>query len=630
MNTNHSIQVILTFICCAFTFHHTALSHNVNVKSTVLDNIYYIIQDIEEYNAETGRMEIKSYAEVAGFDLNLPNIVVPDSTIRIMAAVPYEDREYPVEVVCSGAFHNREDISTVVLPESIRRIEEDAFKNCSNLRIINAPSGIEQMFSGFLSGTAWMNSQPDGLVLYGTVALTWKGEKEPDATLEIPMGVTLIAKGCFSQAILHELRIPVSVRHIHDTAVGRIERLYIDCEEVGECSFYNNQWLQEVEFGSHTTRIADYAFQGCTQLERITTVGNINNIAPSAFNGTTWVAKLARQETGIFYVDHVAYRYCGAMPEDDALTVKDGTVQIAAYCFRNQANLSHITIPETVMQIDKYAFYGCSKLNEVYLPSSLQFLGSDVFGGRDQIDIHVGSLQQWLDINHLSVSCPYQLFVNGGVVSELVLPEGNQQVPSGAFENCQSITSVSVPSSVGTISYRAFKHCNNLCGVTLQEGLEEIGNVAFQDCIKLTSLTMPSTLKRMGYRPFNGCTNLYSLIMLATEPPIYTEAVMEGEEAQIFQDELVGHCALYVPQGSKSRYENSPAWARKFKYIVEFNPDDLTAIRDLPAQPSFKDSHKSSILNPQSSIYYDLSGRRLSAPPSKGMYIQDKRVKIRE
>lgn len=44
-------------------------------------------------------------------------------------------------------------------------------------------------------------------------------------------------------------------------------------------------------------------------------------------------------------------------------------------------------------------------------------------------------------------------------------------------------------------------------------------------------------------------------------------------------------------------------------------------------------SHISSPLNlPKSSAhkYYDLSGRRLSAPPAKGMYIEDKRVKIRE
>ena len=58
--------------------------------------------------------------------------------------------------------------------------------------------------------------------------------------------------------------------------------------------------------------------------------------------------------------------------------------------------------------------------------------------------------------------------------------------------------------------------------------------------------------------------------------------------------------------------------------------DFSTAIRNLSAQPSAGDSYKSSIFNPQSSIYYDLSGRRLSAPPAKGMYIQDGRVKIKE
>lgn len=52
-------------------------------------------------------------------------------------------------------------------------------------------------------------------------------------------------------------------------------------------------------------------------------------------------------------------------------------------------------------------------------------------------------------------------------------------------------------------------------------------------------------------------------------------------------------------------------------------PDCLTAIRNLPAQPSAEDSCKSSIFNPQFSIYSDLSGRHLSAPPAKGIYIEN-------
>jgi len=52
-----------------------------------------------------------------------------------------------------------------------------------------------------------------------------------------------------------------------------------------------------------------------------------------------------------------------------------------------------------------------------------------------------------------------------------------------------------------------------------------------------------------------------------------------------------------------------------------------TAIRDIPQSPSAADAN-SSFVNRHSSSLYDLQGRRLSAPPAKGMYIQDKRVKI--
>ena len=50
--------------------------------------------------------------------------------------------------------------------------------------------------------------------------------------------------------------------------------------------------------------------------------------------------------------------------------------------------------------------------------------------------------------------------------------------------------------------------------------------------------------------------------------------------------------------------------------------------RDLAAQPAAEDSGFK--IQVSGSKIYDLSGRRLSAPPVKGMYIEEKRVKIRE
>ena len=57
--------------------------------------------------------------------------------------------------------------------------------------------------------------------------------------------------------------------------------------------------------------------------------------------------------------------------------------------------------------------------------------------------------------------------------------------------------------------------------------------------------------------------------------------------------------------------------------------DFTTAVRDIPQSPSQPDAN-SSFVNRHSSSLYDLQGRRLSAPPARGMYIQDKRVKIRD
>ena len=56
---------------------------------------------------------------------------------------------------------------------------------------------------------------------------------------------------------------------------------------------------------------------------------------------------------------------------------------------------------------------------------------------------------------------------------------------------------------------------------------------------------------------------------------------------------------------------------------------DATAIRDIPQSPSQPDAN-SSFVNRHSSSFYDLQGRRLSAPPARGMYIQDKRVEKKD
>ena len=79
-----------------------------------------------------------------------------------------------------------------------------------------------------------------------------------------------------------------------------------------------------------------------------------------------------------------------------------------------------------------------------------------------------------------------------------------------AFQNCDFITSIVIPSSVTIINDSAFTGCDNLEIVTLPNNLEVIGERAFYGC-GLTSITFPDSLTTIGDVAFNGCENLTSV-----------------------------------------------------------------------------------------------------------------------
>ena len=81
-----------------------------------------------------------------------------------------------------------------------------------------------------------------------------------------------------------------------------------------------------------------------------------------------------------------------------------------------------------------------------------------------------------------------------------------------AFENCEFITSVTIPGSVKTIEYNAFLNCRNLKTVTLGEGIDFIGYDAFSRTA-IESITIPSSVKTIDGDAFWGCRNLKTIIL---------------------------------------------------------------------------------------------------------------------
>ncbi len=80
-----------------------------------------------------------------------------------------------------------------------------------------------------------------------------------------------------------------------------------------------------------------------------------------------------------------------------------------------------------------------------------------------------------------------------------------------AFENCTSLTSVTVSSMIGTVGNYAFSGCSSLSSVNFTAGTKSIGAGAFMNCTSLTGISLPDTVISVENYAFKGCTSLGSV-----------------------------------------------------------------------------------------------------------------------
>lgn len=186
--------------------------------------------------------------------------------------------------------------------------------------------------------------------------------------------------------------------------------------------------------------------------------------------------------------------------------------------FEKAKKLKEISIPEGVSVISEDAFYG-SELEYVTLPSSLRTIAVGAFS-----------------------------FTG---LKNVVIPEGVERIDKTAFENCWSLESISIPSTLKTLtnidvgvfygctnlkkvyisdlkawceiavaSHYAFPTCYGadlylngelLTDVVIPEGTTTVGN--FYGCTSITNVTIPEGVTTIAYAAFATCPNLVSVTL---------------------------------------------------------------------------------------------------------------------
>ena len=84
-------------------------------------------------------------------------------------------------------------------------------------------------------------------------------------------------------------------------------------------------------------------------------------------------------------------------------------------------------------------------------------------------------------------------------------------IGEGAFCDCSSLKTVSIPSSVTTIGVGAFGDCSSLESVSIPNSVIIIGDNSFSGCSALESIEIPNGVTWIGEYAFSGCTALETI-----------------------------------------------------------------------------------------------------------------------
>ena len=207
-----------------------------------------------------------------------------------------------------------------------------------------------------------------------------------------------------------------------------------------------------------------------------------------------------------------------------------GITSIGYYAFSNCSSLTSVVIPEGVTSIGINAFYDCSSLTSVTIPSSVTYIGKYAFYNCTALkDVHISDVASWCKIrfesdNSNPLSYAKNLYLNGELVTDLIIPEGITSIRDSAFENCSSLTSVTIPSSVTSIGSYAFSDCSSLTSVVIPEGVTSIEKLTFCACSSLTSVVIPEGVTSIGSYAFSSCSSLTSVTIPSSVTSIGNDA----------------------------------------------------------------------------------------------------------
>lgn len=454
--------------------------------------------------------------------------------------------------IMKGTFSDTASLEYIVIPESVTKIGNDAFKG-SGLKAIVFNSPVPPALGSgiFLKHNDELRVfvPSDSAEAYKKALGEYSDLVNSSSEFDIRDGVLYKYFGCSE-----EVTVPYEVKSI---ATG---------------AFKGNATLRSVYIGGITAGIGTEAFEGCSSLSYVYLSQSVKTIKDRAFGGCGSLARVvidasvppntgkevfplndglvievidgarevyAREwkryeklivENGFTVVDGVLVCYKGIAKD---VIVPEGVTELGKYVFQGCAYMETLTLPEGLIKLGDGAINSCNSLRSIKFPDSLSDIGTDSLSFNKSLEcldipVNVTRIRQNAvrfndSMTRLNVYCNLNLtgiaFVSLNNLSEIHF--------YGVIENISNLNFTCMPCLSKVVFYNTvlslggeeeknfdapFAFNAKLTTVEFRDTVIALGGKAFSNCISLSEVTLYGNLMNLGRSAFSACTKLKGIV----------------------------------------------------------------------------------------------------------------------